>query len=98
MGAVGLVALVATHPEKLRTVTLERRANTRYDSVMPDHALLLYLRNYVKENGYAPTVREIRETMGYGSLDTTHRRLTDLAEAGYIKRVGPRAIRIVQDA
>lgn len=59
----------------------------------PDHLLLIYIRNYIEDNGYAPSVREMAAYLGKG-LDTTHKRLRALSDAGLIERVGPRAIRV----
>jgi repressor LexA len=62
---------------------------------MPNEAnsyLLSYLRKFVAEHGYAPTVREVQEWYGYKSPDTAQRRLRSLVDAGLIRRAGPRAI------
>lgn len=58
-----------------------------------DSALLIYIRNHIEEQGFAPSVREMAAHIGR-SLDTTQKRLHALTAAGYIERVGPRAIRI----
>jgi SOS-response transcriptional repressor LexA len=60
--------------------------------------VLPYLETFIAENGYAPSVREIQEQFKWASPDTAQRRLRALVDAGLIERVGPRAIRIVQDA
>lgn len=58
--------------------------------------LLAYLRSFIEENGYAPSVRELQEHFGWKSPDTAQRRLRELVDQGLIERVGPRAIRIKQ--
>lgn len=65
----------------------------RFGMSRPDPALLIYLRNHIEDNGYAPSVREMAAYLGK-SLDTTQKRLRALSDAGLIERVGPRAIRI----
>lgn len=60
-----------------------------------DPAVLLYLRNYIADHGYAPSVREICAYFGWTAPSTGKRKLDALAENGYIERVGPRAIRLL---
>lgn len=60
--------------------------------------VLSYLEAFITENGFAPSVREIQHHFGWDSPDTAQRRLQALVDEGRIERVGPRAIRIVQDA
>ena len=59
----------------------------------PDPALLLYLRNHIEDEGFAPS---IRETAAYFhiAVGTAHKRMQALVDAGYVERKGPRAIRI----
>lgn len=47
--------------------------------------------------GYAPTLREISDALGYSSPSTTHRLVVDLERLGYIRRLPKRrrAIEIV---
>lgn len=56
--------------------------------------VLDYLRNFIADNGYSPTVRELQAHFHWKSPDTAQRRLKDLVDAGLIERVGPRALRI----
>lgn len=60
--------------------------------------VLTYLEQFITENGYAPSVRELQQHFGWASPDTAQKRLQALVDEGRIVRVGPRAIRIVQDA
>ena len=59
---------------------------------------LTILRDYINQNGFAPSIRELAAMLGYSSSDTGQRRLDALEEAGLIERVGPRAIRIIEEA
>lgn len=61
-------------------------------------AVLDYIRSYITEHGYAPTVREIGVRFGWSSPSTVQGKLDQLVREGSIERVGSRAIRIVQDA
>ena len=55
---------------------------------------LAILTKYIKDNGFAPSVRELGELLGVSSPSTVHNRLRHLMDQGLIERVGPRAIRI----
>ena len=56
-----------------------------------------FLCDYVNENGYAPSVREIGDNVGLKSTSSVHSHLKKLEEQGYIIRKieCPRAIKIV---
>ena len=62
---------------------------------MSDTALN-YLRDYVKANGYAPSVREMADDLDM-SPTTVQARFKDWETEGLIERVGPRAIRITEE-
>jgi len=47
--------------------------------------VLKALREYVKENGYVPSVRELCKLTGYKSTSTIHRMLHNLETAGLIE-------------
>lgn len=51
----------------------------------PQNELLLVIRAFVKEHGYAPTVREIAELMEIGH-GTAQRLLQSLADNGKIEK------------
>lgn len=44
------------------------------------------IRSYITEKHYSPTVREITDEAGFGSLSTTHTYITDLIAWGYLGR------------
>jgi len=55
-----------------------------------------FIKNYVDENNYAPTVRDIQEEFGLKSTSTAHRYIITLSEKGLLERENNcnRAIRI----
>jgi repressor LexA len=59
-------------------------------------AILDYLRAFVDEHGYPPTVREIGEAVGIRSPSTVHAHLAQLERAGLLRRdpTKPRAIEL----
>jgi repressor LexA len=59
-------------------------------------AILDYLRAFVDEHGYPPTVREIGEAVGLRSPSTVHAHLAQLERAGFLRRdpTKPRAIEL----
>ena len=48
--------------------------------------ILDYLRDFIADNGYAPSFDEVRQDFGYASLATVHEHLTNLQRKGYIRR------------
>ena len=48
--------------------------------------ILDYIRRYIKERGYSPTIREIKTHLHFSSPATVHQYLTALEKKGYIKR------------
>lgn len=53
---------------------------------------------YIKQNGYGPSVREIGEVVGLKSTSTVHVHLKHLQEKGFIERKEnfPRALRVIK--
>lgn len=49
--------------------------------------LVDYLKNYISEHGYAPTLAEVGAYFGLSSLATVHKHLHNLEQKGFIKRV-----------
>ncbi len=58
--------------------------------------ILDYLRGFVEEHGYPPTVREIGEAVGLRSPSTVHAHLAQLERAGLVRRdpTKPRALEL----
>ena len=53
--------------------------------------ILDYLREFLEEHGYAPSLEEIGRRFGLSSLATVHKHLTNLQEKGFIKRMWNRS-------
>lgn len=51
--------------------------------------VLFALRDFVDENGYQPSLRELAELVGLRSVSSVHAHVRSLEEAGLIQR-GPR--------
>ena len=47
--------------------------------------VLDYLRNFIRDRGYSPSLEEIGQVLGMSSVATVHKHLTHLAEKGYIR-------------
>lgn len=56
--------------------------------------------NFIDDNGYAPSVRELCEITKLKSTSTVHTYLKGLQEKGYIQRKEnfPRALRVIKKA
>jgi repressor LexA len=61
--------------------------------------LLDYVRTYIAQNGYAPTLEEIGRQFSLASLATVHKHLTNLERKGRIRRHAnqSRALEVVPD-
>lgn len=61
------------------------------------YEVLEFIKAFISKNGYSPTVREIREHMGYNSASTAFCIVERLIKKGQIrKNRGPRTIHLVQ--
>ena len=62
--------------------------------------ILEYIRSFVREKGYPPSVREIGKAIGLSSSATIHAHLQKLEAAGYLQRnpLKQRALEVVQDS
>jgi len=60
-------------------------------------AVLDYVINYTKDNGFAPTVREICEEFGFSSPATAHEHLQNLKDKSFLK-INPDQIRGIEPA
>lgn len=63
-------------------------------------AILTYIKTYLRNRGYPPSVREIGSAVGLCSSSTVHSHLAKLEKLGYIRRdpAKPRAIEIMDTA
>ncbi len=61
--------------------------------------ILDYLKDFTRQKGYPPTVRDICEAVGLKSTSSVHAHLSTLENNGYIRRdpAKPRAIEIIDD-
>lgn len=59
--------------------------------------VLQFIRQFMTDNGYAPTIREIAEGLGLCSTGNIHAHIKALEDKGYIKRkeMSPRAIKVI---
>jgi repressor LexA len=59
---------------------------------------LEFIQDFVKDNGYPPTVRQVADRLGLASPSTAHLHIRALQKKGYISVVpgSPRAIRICE--
>jgi len=57
---------------------------------------LAFLRNFLAEHGYAPTLKDIAEHIGVKSLSTAHFHLERLEDKGFIRRGGDGLLEIVE--
>ncbi|MBO5971376.1 MAG: transcriptional repressor LexA [Clostridia bacterium] len=58
------------------------------DMTPRERSVFEYIKNSLSDNGYAPSVRDIRDALGFKSTSTVHMYLTRLAERGLITRDG----------
>ena len=67
---------------------------------MTDKQMMIYeiIKEFIKENGYAPTIREIGEIAKLSSTSTVHNHLMILEKKGYIttKDGKPRTIKVIK--
>jgi repressor LexA len=58
-----------------------------------------YVKQYVREHGYPPTVRDIGKAIGLTSSSTVHAHLANLEKLGLLRRdpTKPRAIEVLKD-
>jgi repressor LexA len=58
------------------------------DMTPRERSVFEYIKNSLSDKGYAPSVRDIRDALGFKSTSTVHMYLTRLAERGLITRDG----------
>jgi repressor LexA len=66
-----------------------------------DKAVLDFIKQYMLENGFTPTIREICEGVGLYGTSTVHKHFQKLVDMGYItqkeKRYCVKGMRYVED-
>jgi hypothetical protein len=60
------------------------------------HLVFLAVRDFIRRNGHAPTIRQIGDLVGISSVSTVHYHLTALREAGRIDWAGGGANRTLR--
>lgn len=63
-------------------------------------SILEFIRSFIREKGYPPSVREIGKAVGLSSSASIHNHLQKLEAVGYIQRnpSKPRALEVLQDS
>lgn len=73
--------------------------NTLSSSLAPvQRQTLEFLRNFIAEHGYGPTLKNITEHIGVKSLSTAHFHLERLEQKGFIKRGEDASIELIERA
>ena len=67
------------------------------DMTPRERSVFEYIKNSLSDNGYAPSVRDIRDALGFKSTSTVHMYLTRLADRGIITRDGGKSRAIHMD-
>ena len=52
--------------------------------------VMVFIADFIDENGYTPTIREITDGLGYGSTSTVHAHIQRLIALGYLEGSGRR--------
>lgn len=62
--------------------------------------VLEVIKNFMKDKGFAPTVREIRDAVHLASISTVHLHMEKLKEKGFItwEPAQPRTLRLLKTA
>ena len=55
------------------------------------------LKDFIKQNGYIPTIREMCDYVGFSSTSSVSYYYRILEEKGYIKKINNRMIKILED-
>lgn len=81
------------------TPPLAKPATFRSSTLAPVQRLTLeFLRNFIADRGYAPTLKDIAEHIGVKSASTAHFHLERLEQKGFITRGSDGAIELVECA
>lgn len=62
-----------------------------------DVRILRYIRDYMLEHGWSPSLRELGADVGLKSLSSIHRRLLSLDEQGLVQYRGVRQLRVTAE-
>lgn len=79
--------------------TAEKLPNFKSSTLAPvQRQTLEFLRNFIAEHGFAPTLKDIAEHIGVKSLSTAHFHLERLEDKGFIKRGDDGLLELVEAA
>src|SRR3990170_8616213 len=86
---------IPTHPRSQREVPMVELNLTKRQQEIFD-----FVKLYVSEHGYPPTVRDIGKAIGLASSSTVHAHLANLEKLGLLRRdpTKPRAIEMLDKA
>ena len=62
-----------------------RKCKINLSLTVRQQAIYDYIKKYIKENGYGPTIREIGNAVGLSSTASVHSLICSLKEKGYIE-------------
>jgi repressor LexA len=79
-----------------RTQTKESAAHTSHSLAPVQRETLEYLRRFISENGYGPTLRDIASYIGVRSPSTAHFHLSRLEDKGFVERGDDGSITLVE--
>ena len=54
----------------------------------PQARVMVFISDFIDENGWSPTIREIADGLGYGSTSTVHAHIQRLILLGYLEGSG----------
>lgn len=84
-------------------MSAKRKNNFSEDGSFKSHSLapvqretLEYLRNFIADKGYAPTLKDIAKYIGVRSPSTAHFHLSRLEDKGFIRRGGDGSLELVE--
>ncbi|MCC6220407.1 MAG: transcriptional repressor LexA [Deltaproteobacteria bacterium] len=88
--------MLTSQRDNLRNLTGINEEFTGYSLAPVQRRTLEYVRSFIADNGYAPTLKDIAEHIGVRSPSTAHFHLCRLESKGFIRRGEEGAITIVE--
>lgn len=76
------------YPDDQNMETILGRMNNMRELTERERSVYEYIKNAINDLGYAPSVRDIRDALGFKSTSTVHMYLTRLTDMGLITRDG----------
>lgn len=92
------MAAKLAHKSTLKSSGKGNTSNYRSSTLAPvQRQTLEFLRNYIADKGYAPTLKDIAEFIGVRSPSTAHFHLERLEDKGFIKRGDDSSIELIEN-